>query len=70
MTTKKPTSIEDKARYRHWSEIASDAEKQGDYRTAAEAWNSAMHCANLKNQEWCAGRREFCERMIKRPFRG
>ncbi|WP_439235167.1 ANR family transcriptional regulator [Lonepinella koalarum] len=64
------TFIENQERYRHWSEKASDAEKQGDYRTAAEAWNTALLCASVRNQAWCRDRREFCERMMKRPFRG
>ncbi|WP_439240923.1 ANR family transcriptional regulator [Lonepinella sp. BR2474] len=61
---------EKKAVYLEWSEAAVEAERKGDYAAAARAWQRAKLYATGRNYYWAKDRIEFCDRMMKKPFRG
>lgn len=61
-------SSENFNRYLFYAEKAAKEEQTGNYEEAATHWDLAGLSASENNKGWALNRRDFCERMIKRPF--
>lgn len=70
MKTKRPQvkSVENFNRYRFYAEKAVKEEQASDYEEAATHWDLASLSANETNKIWAENRKDFCERMKRKPF--
>lgn len=70
MKTKQPhaKSVENFNRYRFYAEKAAKEEQAGDYQDAITHWQLASLSANETNKIWAENRKDFCERMKRKPF--
>lgn len=57
--------------YEMHSEKAAEFERSGNYAKAQIEWDDAARFSTkAKQTEWCIARANFCDRMVRRPFRG